>query len=95
MEARVVLAAQAVMVEDAVPGGGINPGNANSSPRSFTDVNGRLYFVANDGPNGEELWRLNGSVAELVEDAVPGGGIEGNSSYNGSQLSGYKSKSIN
>ena len=71
-----VLAAEAVIVEDGVAGGGINPGNANSSPRSFTDVNGTVYFSATDAANGTELWRINGSgVAELVEDAVPGGGI--------------------
>ena len=76
LEARVVLAAEAVIVEDGVAGGGINPGNANSSPRSFTDVNGTVYFSATDAANGTELWRINGSgVAELVEDAVPGGGI--------------------
>ena len=42
------------MVEDAVAGGGINP-DEDSNPRYLTNVNGTLYFQANDGTNGEEL----------------------------------------
>ena len=64
------------MVEDAVPGGGIRPGSASSSPTAFSNVNGTLYFQANDGTNGVELWRINTSgFAEMVEDNIPGGGI--------------------
>jgi ELWxxDGT repeat protein len=66
----------AEIVEDSVVGGGINPGNASSSPGSLTNVSGTLYFRASDGVNGEELWRTNSSgLAEMVEDAVDGGGI--------------------
>ena len=28
----------------------------------LTDVNGTLYFVANDGTSGQELWKSNGTA---------------------------------
>ncbi len=66
----------AEMVEDAIAGGGINPGTDSSSPRGLTDVAGTLYFIATDVSNGRELWRINSSgLAEIVEDAIAGGGI--------------------
>ncbi|MFN9970192.1 MAG: hypothetical protein ACK58T_09875, partial [Phycisphaerae bacterium] len=66
----------AEIVEDVVPGGGIAPGNTDSEARSLTNVNGRLYFIADDTVNGTELWRVNaGGTAEMVEDGVAGGGI--------------------
>lgn len=64
------------IVEDAVPGGGINPGAAASLPSELTIVSGKVYFSANDGTNGWELYRINSEgIAELVEDAGPLGGI--------------------
>lgn len=66
----------AELVEDSIPGGGINPGAGSSNPESLTNVSGTLYFSANDGSNGVELWRINSSgIAVMVEDSVPGGGI--------------------
>ena len=66
-----------MMVEDAVPGGGINPGAASSYPQGITDVNGTAFFQAYDDTNGFELWRSDGTPAgtTIVEDSVPGGGI--------------------
>ncbi len=53
----------------------INPGTSSSYPSYLTDVNGKLYFVANDGTHGNELWKANGvSGAELVKDIVSGSG---------------------
>ncbi len=38
------------------------------------NVNGVLYFVANDGITGQELWKSNGTEAGtvLVKDIAPG-----------------------
>ncbi|MDQ1237941.1 MAG: hypothetical protein QG577_125, partial [Thermodesulfobacteriota bacterium] len=36
----------------------INAGLAGSFPREFTSVNGTLYFRANDGIHGYELWAV-------------------------------------
>ncbi len=67
----------AELVEDSIDGGGIKPGNGNASPNNLTNLNGTLYFSANDGTSGYEVWRINGAnVAELVEDSLPGGGIQ-------------------
>jgi len=38
-------------INSTAPGNGSNPGD-------FTDVNGTVFFVANDGINGSELWRI-------------------------------------
>jgi ELWxxDGT repeat protein len=42
----------------------------NSYPKYFTNVNGTLFFSANDGVHGQELWRSDGTVAgtTLVKD---------------------------
>lgn len=44
--------AQPALVKD------IRPGSAGFGPFDLTNVNGALYFTANDGITGEELWRL-------------------------------------
>src|SRR5205085_2313751 len=57
----------------------INPGSAygfpsTSSPSSLTAVGGTLFFAANDGTNGKELWKSDGTPAGtvLVKDINPG-----------------------
>jgi trimeric autotransporter adhesin len=35
----------------------INPNESSSSPEQFTNVNGTVFFVANDGTTGDELWK--------------------------------------
>lgn len=70
----------------------IFPGSGSSSPGlglEMVVVNSTLYFVANDGTNGFELWRSDGTAAGtfLVRDIWPGAGssnIEGLTNVNGS-----------
>jgi ELWxxDGT repeat protein len=60
-----------VMVKD------INPGKSTSYPGNMMNVNGTLFFSANDGPSnhGIELWESNGTAAGtfLVDDINAGG----------------------
>ncbi len=46
-----------VMVKD------INPGVASSNPANFCNVNGTLYFSANNGLHGRQIWKSNGTSA--------------------------------
>jgi ELWxxDGT repeat protein len=52
----------------------IRPGLGNSNPSNLTNVNGTLFFVANDGSGGYELWKSNGTSTGtvLVRDIRPG-----------------------
>jgi len=64
-------AAGTVMVKD------INPGSASGlygGDRWFTVLDGIGYFPANDGINGFELWRTDGTEAGtyMVKDINPG-----------------------
>ncbi|MBN1225936.1 MAG: hypothetical protein JXA79_03005 [Deltaproteobacteria bacterium] len=54
----------------------ILPGISSSSSTELTNVNGTLYFRANDGVNGYELWKSDGTAAGtvMVKDVNPSGG---------------------
>jgi ELWxxDGT repeat protein len=54
----------------------INPGSAGGYPSNLTNVNGVLYFTANDGTHGTELWKSDGTAAgtAMVKDIYPGSG---------------------
>ncbi|HYI01666.1 ELWxxDGT repeat protein, partial [Hyalangium sp.] len=54
----------------------IRVGTHGAVPFDLTDVNGTLYFTANDGLHGRELWKSDGteSGTALVEDITPGAG---------------------
>src|SRR3954454_14002287 len=52
----------------------INPAGASSNPGGLTPVNGTLFFGADDGTNGEELWKSDGSTAAMVADINPTAG---------------------
>jgi hypothetical protein len=43
-------------------------GAYGSNPRYFAAFNGYLYFRATDGTHGQELWRTNGTITDLVKD---------------------------
>jgi ELWxxDGT repeat protein len=69
-------AAGTTMVKDINPGAPSSaPGISPVGPYSAV-LNGILYFNANDGTNGLELWRSDGSVAgtTLVKDINPAAG---------------------
>ena len=55
----------------------INPGAASSSPSDFAVVGDTLFFSANDGVNGFELWKSDGTEegTVLVADINPPGGL--------------------
>ena len=52
----------------------INP-TVGSTPSNFTHVSGTLYFTADDGTKGEELWKSDGTAGgtTLVKDINPDG----------------------
>ena len=52
----------------------IRSGSSGSSPDGLVDVNGTLFFAANDGTKGNELWKSDGTTAGtvLVKDINPG-----------------------
>lgn len=70
-------AAGTVLIKD------INPGARSSFDYRFSDFtvfNGALYFHANDGVSGAELWKTDGSAAGtvLVKDINPAAGVSSN-----------------
>jgi len=58
----------------------IHPGPENADPAELTSVGSRLFFVADDGSHGEELWVSRGSFfnTTLVKDIYPGSGGDAN-----------------
>ena len=48
------------------PGQGHQPGASGSTPIDLTNVDGTLFFAANDGTNGAELWKSDGTAAGTV-----------------------------
>jgi ELWxxDGT repeat protein len=53
----------------------ISPGGVGSKPRELVSAAGALFFTAEDGTHGRELWRSSGSLGSgtsLVKDIRPG-----------------------
>ena len=55
---------------------GHQPGQQQLVPRYLTNVGGTLFFSANDGTHGVELWRSDGTAGgtQMVDDINPGSG---------------------
>jgi ELWxxDGT repeat protein len=55
---------------------GLEDPNRSSTYSSFTEVNGKLFFIADDGVTGEELWVSDGTAegTQLLKDIWPEGG---------------------
>ena len=53
-----------VLVEDINTAGG---NGQDSDPNSLVAANGNLFFTANDGVNGRELWKTDGSNTSIVK----------------------------
>lgn len=49
--------------------------NAGSDPTDLVNVNGRLFFLADDGVNGRELWVSNGTSSGTVRVSNLGAGL--------------------
>jgi ELWxxDGT repeat protein len=68
LERRLLLAAAELVRDIAVV-------TLPSDPESLTNVNGTIYFAADDGVSGRELWKSNGTSSGTVrvKDIYPGG----------------------
>ncbi|MEO6177489.1 MAG: ELWxxDGT repeat protein [Flavobacterium circumlabens] len=71
-----------VMVKDINPGNNSSMLNYNQT-QLFTVINNILYFYADDGVNGFELWRSDGteSGTYMIKDIKPNSGIYNDGSY--------------
>ena len=53
------------------------PGRSYCCPdhvNKMTKFGSEIFFEANDGTNGRELWKTDGTTASLVMDINPGSG---------------------
>lgn len=52
----------------------INPGTGHSNPTALTQIDTTLYFQADDGIHGAELWASDGTVSgtHMIKDIYPG-----------------------
>jgi ELWxxDGT repeat protein len=53
----------------------VRPGQYSSDPRSLTNVNGRLYFTADDSTHGRELWGLSPDPAAMASGDYDQNGV--------------------
>ncbi|MET0555467.1 MAG: ELWxxDGT repeat protein [Vicinamibacteria bacterium] len=64
------------LLRDLWPGASVGglPEMGSSRPRAFRAAGGLVYFTADDGDTGREVWRTDGTVAGtfLLKDIAPG-----------------------
>ena len=82
---------QVVLVKDIRPGSSNYDYNNDFNPSGFTEFNDKLYFTANNGEIGNELWVSDGTTdgTQLLADINPGGN---NSSSNASRFTKFNGK---
>lgn len=66
-----------VLLKDVNESTGV--GFTGSNPANLTNVNGKLFFTANDFVHGHELWMSDGTATVLVRDLTPGTSLQSNS----------------
>jgi len=69
---------RALLVADINRENATNNSNHSSDPKEFVEFKGALYFTADDGKHGRELWRLApGSTVPELLDLNPGAAASG------------------
>jgi len=75
LEARELLAADVSVLKDILPGSASSLLSKSAPQTRLIEFNSQVYFNANDGVHGFELWRTDGTGGEgtqLFMDLVPG-----------------------
>lgn len=71
----IIMSGYYVRAQTSLTNNDINPGSGDSKPRNLSVFNNKLFFYANDGSNGQELWRIDtAGVPSLVYNINPGAG---------------------
>ncbi|MBW2537743.1 MAG: hypothetical protein JRI55_40025, partial [Deltaproteobacteria bacterium] len=72
----------------------LGPGTAGSHPDELTAMGGRLYFEANDGTAGTQLWEYDGSESPSLGTAIRQVTINGSGSAHPGALSVFNNRLV-